>query len=282
MKKIVIPISAILIIGFLALVFYGFRHSRGVPVNVEEPEKVVLAVPFIDKDIDLNKGVSLDVWDSIDPKEIELFHQVTVLPWSKSLVSPVTVKAFHNKRDIYFYLEWKDEAENRSTDVSKFSDACAVMFPIGESIEPSTIMMGFMGQSNIWHWKADVDKEYWTKVGPQTEAYADFYYPFEEKELFVVSKDVPTSAVTDLVAVRPSTVTTKETQNVQGRGSWNGGNWHVVFKRPIKAVNPEVDASFETGEKNPLCAFAIWSGENGGRGGRKSISDWVELKLSTD
>ena len=112
---------------------------------------------------------------------------------------------------------------------------------------------------------------------PKTEAYADYYYPFEEEEIFSVSKDIPKSAVKDLLAIRVGTITPKETQNVSGRGFWKDGVWQVVFKRSLKAVDAEDDADFRPGRK--LCAFAVWNGAKGDRGGRKTISDWAELDV---
>jgi DMSO reductase family type II enzyme heme b subunit len=289
-KAAVILISVILVASFAALVYYGFRHSRGAPTVVEGPKKVSLEVPFIDKDIDLSQGISLDIWNSITPQEIKLIYQVMVLPWGKSLVSPVTVKVFHNKRDIYFYISWCDDTVNKSAEINEFSDACAIMFPMGDKIPPSTIMMGFMGKSNVWQWKASQDEEYWSKKSPKTAAYVDFYYPFEEKELFAVSKDVPQSAINDLMAIRIGTITPKETQSVQGRGFWDRGVWHVVFKRSLepreagfRKAEPtelEFDAAFKLEEKK-LIAFAVWNGSNGDRGGRKSISNWVELEIKS-
>ena len=158
----------------------------------------------------------------------------------------------------------------------------------------STIMMGFMHKSNIWYWKASRDREYWLsqeKAGAtdelmQTKVYADYHYPFEEKEIFVVSKDISKSAVNDLIAIRVGTLTPKELQNVQGRGFWSDNTWQVVFKRAIAITDPEVDANLEQApptagqaEKNKLCAFSVWNGASGDRGGRKSISDWVELQI---
>ncbi|MFQ6042716.1 MAG: ethylbenzene dehydrogenase-related protein [Candidatus Poribacteria bacterium] len=277
-KNLVILIATILVASFAALVYYGFRHSRGAPSIVEKSKRVILEVPFIDKDIDLSEGISLDLWNSITEKEIELMYQVMVLPWGKSLVSPITVKAFHNKRDIYFYISWKDDTRDGNAKINKFSDACAIMFPMGDNIQSSTIMMGFMGKSNIWQWKASQDEEYWSKKPPETGAYTDFYYPFEEKELFVVSKTVPQSAINDLISKMPGTITPKETQNVQGRGFWDKSVWHVVFKRSLEPAASEFDAVFKPEEKK-LIAFAVWNGATGDRGGRKSISDWVELEI---
>ena len=278
-KATAILISVVIIAAFGWLVYYGLTHSRGVPVKAEKIERPVIEVPFVDEDIDLTKGISAKLWDAIQPKGIDLLYQITVLPWpmAREKVVPVVVKAFHNQDDIYFYLSWLDDTEDRILKANKFSDACAIMFPMDEKAQPHSIMMGFLGRSNIWHWKAIQDIQYWMNELPKTEAYADYYYPFEEEEIFSVSKDIPKSAVKDLLAIRVGTITPKEIQNVSGRGFWKDGVWQVVFKRSLGAVDSEDGADFKQGKK--LCAFAVWNGSKGDRGGRKTISDWAELDI---
>lgn len=277
MKKAgIILITVILLAAFGLLVYQGLRHARGVPVAKEKIERVVLEVPFIDKEPDLAKGISSDIWEPLSSKEIKLVYQLMVLPWPKGVTSPISIKAFHNKEDIYFYIKWKDDTEDADLGINKFSDACAVMFPLGDKVQPSTIMMGFIGKANIWQWKASQDKEYWQGILRKTDAYSDFYYPFEEEELFVVSKDEPMYSANDLLAIRVGTITKKEIHNVQARGFWKDGVWQVVLKRSLNPADRESDAVFDIGKKK-LCAFGIWNGANGDRGGRKSISDWVEL-----
>ena len=276
-KSIVVLISIISIVAFVSLVHYGYKHTRGIPVTIEEPKRAVVKVPYIDKDIDLAKGIDVEFWSTVSSQEIKLLYQVMILPWPKVVTPSVMVKAFHNKSDIYFYMSWKDETENRTIDINKFSDASAIMFPLDKKPQTPTLMMGFLGKANIWHWKASRDREYWSKDDETRKAYADFHYPFEDKETLVVSKDIVQSAVNDLISVRVTTVTSKETQHVAGKGVWSEATWQVVFKRSIKAMDPEVDAIFDAGKR--LCAFAVWNGENGDRGGRKSISDWVELEI---
>lgn len=277
-KTTVILIIIIAGISFAALVYYGFRYARGVPVIIEKSERTILEVSFIDKDIDLTKDIALPTWDDIAPVEIKLTYQIMILPWPKGGVPDITVKAFHDGKDIYFYFEWRDDTEDTTVGTKQFSDACAIMFPMGDKVQRSTIMMGFLGRANIWHWKASQDKEYWSEELPENKAYSDFYYPFEEEEVFVVSKDVIKSAVNDLIAEGIGRLASKETQKVQGRGFWNDGTWHIVVKRSLKASDPELDAVFKSGEEK-LSAFAIWNGAKGDRGGRKSISGWVELKI---
>ncbi len=282
MKKItVIIIIALLVIGFGWLVFYGLRYSRGVPTVVEEKARPVLEVPFIEEKIDLAKGISPQIWEKLPAGEVELVYQVTVLPWpQKGLISPIAVKAFHNKKDIYFYISWPDNTQDYIHTTNKFSDACAIMFPLGKKIEakPSTLLMGFLGKANIWHWKASIDREFWLNDFPEDKAYVDFYYPFEKEETLAVSKDIPQSAVRDLLAIRVGTITPKEKQQVQGKGVWNSGVWEIVFRRSLNPADVELDAIFPLGKKQ-YCAFAIWNGSKGDRGGRKSISDWVELRI---
>lgn len=278
-KSTVILISILAVAFFLSLVYYGVRHSRGTPVDIEEPAKnIILNVPFLDREIVLADGLSLDLWAHIPSKEIELTYQVMVLPWGKSLVSPIFVKAFYNKKDIYFYITWNDQSENRTRDIGKYTDSTAILFPMDEKTQPNTLMMGFLGSANIWQWKATQDKEFWLKKTEGKKAYVDFYYPFEEEELFIVSKEKYQSAANDLMAIRVGTITAKEIQNIEGKGIWENGTWHVIFKRSFIAEDPEIDAGFVGGEKK-LCAFAVWEGESGDRGGRKSISDWVELDV---
>ncbi len=275
-KSWIILILAAALIGFGLLVYLGVRRARGVPVAVREKQRLQLEVPLVDKEIDLSRGIDLAYWKTREQLKIELLYQVMVIPWPKKVVPFVIAKSFHNGRDIYFYMEWQDDSEDSTVDINKFSDAGAVMFSLEAEPPASTLLMGFMGTANIWHWKASQDRAYWLGETNEPDSYADFYYPFEEEELFGVSKEPLESAANDLVAVRVATVTRKTKQKVAGRGLYDSGIWRIVFKRTLAAEDPEVDALF-TGKT--ACAFAVWNGSKGDRGGRKSISDWVELTI---
>ncbi|MEW6026905.1 MAG: ethylbenzene dehydrogenase-related protein [Planctomycetota bacterium] len=277
-KSTVVIIAIILVGGFLTLVYYGLRYSRGVPVEIEPPRKTVLEVPFVDKEINLSQGISPDIWNSLPATGIEMFYQTMVLPWPEGRVPSATLKAFHNNTDIYFQAQWSDNTENRTLGPGTFSDACGMMFSLEKEAPDSTIMMGFMGKANIWQWKASQDNEYWLKQQPQVTPYADFHYPFEEKELFPVSLVVYESAVSDLMAIRVGTITYKEIQNVQGRGFFDKGIWQVAFKRAMKPHDAETDPSLTPGTQH-RCVLAVWNGAKGDRGGRKSISEWVEIVI---
>lgn len=279
-KPIVIAITLVLTIAFVALVYFGMTRARGAPVAVPPVKRPTLVSHYKTKSLDLTQGVALADWADIPGAEIELVYQVTIPPWSKGLIPALTAKSFHNDNEIYVYVTWKDGSENRALSVGEFSDAVALMFPLADNAPPSTLMMGFLGKQgvNVWHWKATQDKEFWSKESVSNDAYSDFCYPFEDQETLIVSKSALQSAVSDLIAVKVTTTTAKQTQNVQGRGVWNQGAWHVVFKRALQATNAKEDVAFGHGARK-LIAFAAWAGDKGDRGGRKSISDWVQLEF---
>lgn len=277
MKKNNVILIIIVTISSVALAYFVLGVSSGI-MAATQAHQMPIEVQFIDKDIYLEKGIFPEIWEPIRSNDIGMEYQVMVLPWGKSLINPVTVKSFHNRKEIYFYMSWKDDTEDRIIGTSRFSDAAAIMFPIGNNVQNSTIMMGFMGNgSNIWQWKASQDNEYWLNETSKIEAYTDYYYPFEDNETLAVSKAAPGSAVNDLMVIRVGTLTPKPSQNVQGRGLWDNGTWQVVFKRSLNITDPEQDADFNTLTR---VAFAVWNGANGDRGGRKSIAhDWTTLEM---
>jgi cytochrome c oxidase subunit 2 len=137
--------------------------------------------------------------------------------------------------------------------------------------------MGFTDRSNLWHWKADRDAEVWRGVKPGRKAYADHHYPFEKTEVLPITTPKLKSPVQDLLAERAGSITRKTLEQVQGRGVWKDGRWTVMFTRSLVTDNTDQDAQIGSGIRR--FGFAVWDGDQGDRGGRKSISDWVELDI---
>lgn len=234
-------------------------------------------VPLLNKSIDLKETSDAKLWQSLPAKEIDLEKQLIVAPFTTTLIPSITVKTFHNKQEIYFYLTWEDKTENRLHGLNKFSDACAVMFSLGHHPDPSTIIMGMSGKTNIWHWKASSDQAYWIHEMENGNTYVDWHYPYEAQETLAVSKKPIESAAGNLVSIGVGTLTFLPNQNVEARGLWDQNVWHVIFKRNLKADDSENEAVF--GDDEIMCAFAVWDGDKGDTGGRKSISSFLELEL---
>lgn len=263
MKRVIITlVSALIIVGFIALVHQAYTNRRGAPVEGHhEKPKIVLHVPYHDEIIDFkNEAFTRSPWDRLEGVTLSLHYQVTITPWSSNLIPDLNVKAFHNGKTIYFKLAYPDSTKNDEISIATFSDGASVMFPLAkhDSVNPESIMMGFQGRVNIWHWRAVEDREY-REAGREKR-------PVEEVRL----------PVADLLASGVGTLAPKKEQNVAGRGYKTEQGWEVIFSRCLAAANPDEDAAFPEGRKL-FAAFAAWDGDKEDRGSRKSISDFIEL-----
>ena len=189
------------------------------------------------------------------------------------------VQAFHNEKDIFFKMTWEDDHADMAALEDSFVDGCAIATPIDPDAPTRSIMMGFSSPVNIWQWQANKDMQFWEGKTGLEEAYADFVYPFEEKEIFSVSMPELKSAVTELLSQRAGSITPKDKQIVQGRGFWRDGSWNVVFKRSLTTEDLEQDSQFSASKQS--VSFAVWDGDQNDRGSRKSISEWVNLQIQS-
>lgn len=265
MKRILILVlSAGIVIFFGVSVWYAYVHKRGVPgEKPPETQKVLLQIPYLNKKIDLEETIfNPQLWNEMKGVDVKLVYQVTVTPWGTSLIPDLNVKAFHNGKEIYFKLKYRDTTKNDTISMATFSDGASIMFPLGDSdrIKPESIMMGFQGKVNIWHWRAVEDREYWTGK--------------KKKEIDGQVKP----PVADLFARGIGTLTPKEEQRVLGRGYRTEDGWEIIFSRGLAVLRPDEDADLTPGKKY-LCAFAVWDGEQEDRGPRKSISDYIEFRM---
>lgn len=278
---VVAIIAGMLLMAFGFLLYLGVLQLWGPPSGAALRPDIVLQVPYLDRHVDLTQGIAEDVWESVSATEIPLTYQVTVLPWGSSLVSPVLIKAFHDGTHIYFYASWHDATEDRTQEFDRFPDAFALMFPLGNNSPRASIMMGFLGKVNIWHWKGNRDAEYWMNTSLLARAYSDYYYPFEEQETLPLQRtsiQAAAAPVAELISTHIATLAEKSHSRATGRGVWRDGRWHLVIKNPLAATDAAEDVAFNPGQ-HTLIAFGIWDGSAGDRGSRKSISDWVILEV---
>jgi DMSO reductase family type II enzyme heme b subunit len=169
-------------------------------------------------------------------------------------VKEVLVKAVHNGKEIFFYLEWLDAEKNVeiiANDV--FPDGASILFPIktvtGKETEPPIDEMGKKDLPvNAWQWRADLKKaeNTWAE-GLGTTNWS--------KKCFI-----------------------------SARSQWKDGMWKVVFARPlnVKEENPKKPESVQLAVgKKVKTGFAIWEGSNGERAGLKAFSkEWEDLSIA--
>jgi len=150
-------------------------------------------------------------------------------------VDRLGVAAAHDGTRIAFRLTWAvDEPRERPRDLDQFRDGVAILFPL--TAGAAAVTMGSAGNpTNAWHWKAGE---------PQ---------PYD-----VVAEGFGTSQ-------RRKAGDSELTVNAR----YGAGRWCVVFCRPLAAGRNRVQ--FAAGGSGRI-AFAVWSGANAERSGRKSFS----------
>lgn len=287
-KKIAILCALLLLAGLLTSLKIPVASSQGltlVAAQIAEP------LPIED--------VNSPLWKQATALQVPLSAQTVTRPMLlETNVKGVTARALYNDQQIAILVEWADNTDNSEmVRVQDFRDAVAVQFPLVEG-QPF-VCMGQQGVNvNIWHWKADWQKDLagWQDMNSLYPNMNVDYYPFakganpapadytdanyvpayEEGNLMAVPH---ASSVENLVAGGFGTLTSQpiDAQNVHGYGIWDNNTWRVIFSRNLTSGNGE-DAQLAQGKLYPV-AFAAWDGANNERNGQKSTSEWVSLQI---
>ena len=240
----------------------------------------VLSVKEIPGDIPMNP--ESDIWKTAAPMDVRLTGQVVVAPrWQNPSVELVTVKALYNDKEIGFLLYWddpfqdvthkKDKAFNpreirkvgafnsyvKANDMiprqlETFTDAVALQFPTKQpegTKKPHFVRGSSSSPVQLWTWRADEDAKGGRAV---VEALARGW------------KQNPKAQPDDQ-------------QQVNGKGVWAKGRWHVVMKRQ-RITADKNDIQFNKGLFIPMSLNA-WDGSNGEHGLIMSLSTWYYVLL---
>lgn len=205
------------------------------------------------------------VWQKAVVVQIPLIPQNNVVPHGGGSTKFVEVKSIYTSRDLFFQLSWEDKSKSDKIALGgKFTDACAVQFPLEKNAMPSPFMGEKNDPVNIWMWRA---------MTQETERYVhanlDIYGAIEEPVKF------PVRPVQSLLAEGFGTLTLGPVQDIEGSGTWKNVRWTVVFKRSLSSKN---GTGFKDRQPIPI-AFAIWDGDGDERDGTKSLSLWHTLVL---
>lgn len=208
-------------------------------------------------------------WNQVKAVTIPLMRQDFVAPRGGGSVKDLQVASIYTDGEILIKLTWEDKTKNSQfSPTEKYSDACAVEFPVNDKQMPSFALGEKGNPVNAWLWRAIVEEKEKIDYPP---AYSDFYRSGSIDT--VIKNEQPTAE--NLVAEGFGTVTSLEVQDVQAQGIWKNGQWVVVMKRRLDSAS---GAAFKKDMIIPI-AFAIWDGANAERDGIKSISPWHLLKI---
>lgn len=274
--------------GLLALASVGAAAcSRAVEATPDVVAMVASAVPATPADA---------AWNAA-PEHVErLLLQDLVEPRLMTpSTSEVRVRAIASSTEVAFRIEWTDASLDDLPGNGRFVDGCAVQVPAVADPSAPDPQMGQAGKGvQIAYWRAD----WQATVDGRGTAITDLYpnatvdhYPFEAASLEpgsdaqkqMASRYAPadvagnrrggprTSAVEDLVAEGPGSLSPAPTHVARGSGVRTATGWSVIIVRPTP------DGLSPTGRTQ--VAVAIWEGSAKEAGARKMRSGWIGLRV---
>jgi DMSO reductase family type II enzyme heme b subunit len=238
---------------------YSLRENANPPPG----ESNVLSASKLEK---LPTDIHSELWSEAVPVSFKLVPNIIkgerhFTPLSDA----VSVRAVYNDENISFLLELNDRTDSRpgeevsegiqDGDLTMFSDAFALQLPQQEAFETSPVVVKPLYRhgdkkhtTTIWYWNAG-------SIEPEQAAQ---------------------SALIDANGPE-QTLKFRESGDLSATGSWQEGQWKVMFTRPRN--NPEsADVDFEEGRFIPI-SFANWDGSNGEVGSKHTLTTWYWLVL---
>jgi DMSO reductase family type II enzyme heme b subunit len=243
-------------------------------------------------------------WDQVAVAEIPLQAQQVSEPMlAAATVTSLRVQAAHDGLRYLWRLSWDQAQPSTQSDFGEFSDAVALQFPL---VDGAPYTMGGPGTPvSILYWKAiwqkDVDEGFQDSTVVRPNAHSDLYWfasragPVSADELAAgdpMARQwlVPAAAGNPMAdfgrkcpmeAIRAAgfgTSTHEQGNSCQARGHWSDGQWRVVFEMPAREGDALI-ARFKANPQQQLIAFAVWDGAAQNRGGLKSISNWIPMRI---
>lgn len=229
---------------------------------------------------------SAAVWNNALSVQVPLSGQLGAYAAGGGSIKTVRVQSLHYKERLYLRVSWADStADESTTRVQDFSDAVAVEFPARSASTVPSICMGQADAGvNIWQWRADSQRGLQDPAEIYTGTLID-YYPSTDS-LFFTAREAGNpyanpegGPVQTLVSRAFGTLTPADVQDVTGKSERADNGWAVVFSRAYNGSNAD-QAGFSAGTTTDM-AVAVWNGSEGDRNGRKSVSQFITLKVSS-
>ena len=240
-------------------------------------------------------------WGDAAPLQVPLSAQLVILPTRATpFTDSLEVRSLNNETHIAVRLSWADPVKDiYTTRQGQFRDAVAIQVAPRAGTPP--LCMGAAGGgTHILQWKADWQADIEEGFHDLQDEFPNFwvdYYPYAiggppyevptafeaNASIYLVgyeignpfSQPLKVTPVEDAVAEGFSTITTQSVQSALGWGVWAAGTWSVVISRPKDSGDPQ-DTPIQDGN---VIAFAVWDGDAGNVGSRKSVSTWVTLRV---
>lgn len=235
-------------------------------------------------------------WDLAPEHAARLLLQDLVEPRLQEISTPeVRVRALTSGGEMALRLEWPDASVDDLPGAGRFNDACAVQVPQKPTGAVPDPQMGQPANGvDITFWRAD----WQATVNGRGDSIRDLYpnalidhYPFEAPSLEkgsaaqrkLATEFAPaegagnrrggqrTSAVEDLIAEGPGTLSPAPVTRSRGHGVRTPNGWSVVITRSLPdGLTPTSPSQI---------AFAVWEGSKWEAGARKMRTGWIPISI---
>lgn len=175
MKKLVIGVAALCLMASFAAP--SFANDGKAAEKAAKEASTAIKSKAITGEVPLDPNSH--IWDDVSTMSVGVGPQNMVAPGlAEGTIDNVKVKSVHNGKDIAFLLTWRDQSDSDTeTMMDRFSDACAIMFPVKHDSEPSFMMGDPENPVQIVYWKAawqkDIERGHYQDV---RDAYPNYNY----------------------------------------------------------------------------------------------------------
>jgi DMSO reductase family type II enzyme heme b subunit len=213
-------------------------------------------------------------WNALRPKKVILLPQNLTTPSRlEPVANDIDVRIVHNGVWIGIAVTWPDDERNHTTPTGGFSNALAIGFPKQDFTTASPFMGAHEGGMEINSWKAALRRN--DDAG---------YQEVLQQSPNTVPDDDPTSQADRKTPRAQSfgegygTLTSQKQQDARANAMHQDGHWTVVITRPLD-TGDDADVVLAAGKESAI-NFAVWNGEEGDVGGKKSYTMFTPLLIA--
>lgn len=204
------------------------------------------------------------VWETAEAHYIPLAGQVIERPRAFSpTVDGVWVRGYHDGERLALRIRWSDPSASPDSSWLPWQESMAgTMDPDGTPI-PTEPLGDALALQFPWELSEGNERPYFLMGDAQDPVYL---WDWHSEEGFAEAR-----------ATGLDTDQRMQTDALEGRASWDAGQWTVTYRRSLEAGS-ETALEFIEGDAVPVAFFA-WDGSNGERDTRGSLSSWYFLIL---
>lgn len=204
------------------------------------------------------------VWEEIEASYVPLGGQVVERPRAFTpRVDGVWVKGYHDGERLSLRLRWSDPSASPDSAWSPWQERIAETMDADGTPIPTNPLGDALAVQFPWELPEGNERPYFLMGDGRSPVYL---WDWHSQDGFGEAR-----------ATGLGTDQRIESDALEGRATWEAGQWTVTFRRAVDAGS-ETALSFPEGVAVPMALFA-WDGSNGESGKRAAVSSWYFVIL---